>query len=405
MTKISVAIDARLPDSLVGGVQQVICSLAQGFSLSNESQIDRTWIVYEGTFWWKNYIPTKDRIIEIRPPAGRFGLSIIRKFPKVVSFVSPWIVRFLARKNPFDHLLRELHVDLVHLPFQEGFNTELPYIYHPHDLQHCHHPEFFSRQQILRRDSHWSSLAKKACVVISETSHVSADLRKYWNIENDRIEILPSPPPIRVASSRKLTTDKYMLYPAAFWLHKNHSRLIDAISLLKAEGIFVKLVFTGAKLGEYEVLRNKVINAGLIDQIIFKGHLSDENFMDLFENATGVVIPTLFESYSLPIWEALRLGIPVACSNIDALPDQVGDAGLLFDPLNVESISIAVGKIWSDSELRQTLSSASKKRTEFLNPEVFANAFCALYRKALVQPAEREFSDALQKIQSVSFKS
>ena len=196
-----------------------------------------------------------------------------------------------------------------------------------------------------------------------------------------------------------------MLYPAAFWLHKNHSRLIDAISLLKAEGIFVKLVFTGAKLGEYEVLRNKVINAGLIDQIIFKGHLLDENFMDLFENATGVVIPSLFESYSLPIWEALRLGIPVACSNIDALPDQVGDAGLLFDPLNVESISIAVGKIWSDSELRQTLSSASKKRTEFLNPEVFANAFCALYRKALVQPAEREFSDALQKIQSVSFKS
>ena len=314
-------------------------------------------------------------------------------------------MRFLAKKNQIDHLLRELHVDLVHLPFQEGFKTALPYIYHPHDLQHCHHPEFFSRKQILRRDSHWSCLAKNACLVISETSQVSADLRKYWNIENDRIEIVPSPPPVRAASSKNLTTDKYMLYPAAFWLHKNHSRLIDAISFLNAKGIFVKLVFTGAKLGEYEVLRTKVIDAGLIDQIIFKGHLSDANFMDLFENAIGVVVPTLFESYSLPIWEALRLGIPVACSNIDALPDQVGDAGLLFDPLNVESIAIAVGKIWSDSELRHTLSSVSKKRTEFLTPEVFANAFCALYRKALAQPAEQEFSDALQKIQSVSVMS
>ena len=405
MTKISIAIDARLPDSLVGGVQQVICSLAQGFSLSSNSNIDRTWIVYEGTSWWKKYIPKNDHILEIRPPAGRFSLSIVRKYPKVASFMSPWIMRFLEKKNPFDHLLRKLRIDLVHLPFQEGFKTELPYIYHPHDLQHCHHPEFFSRQQLLRRDSHWFGLAKNASLVISETHHVSADLRKFWKIEDERIEILPSPPPIRVASSRKLTTDRYLLYPAAFWLHKNHSRLIDAISCLNSQGIFVNLVFTGAKLGEYEVLRNKVLDAGLIDQIIFKGHLSDENFMDLFENATGIIVPTLFESYSLPIWEAMRLGIPVACSNIDALPDQVGEAGLLFDPLNVESISNAVGKIWSDSELRQTLSSASKKRTEFLNPEFFANAFCALYRKVLVQPAEHELSDALQKIQSVGFKS
>ena len=400
-TKVHVAIDARLPDSLVGGVQQVVCSLAQGFLHGENSNIKRTWIVYRGTNWWNDYIPAGDSKFEISPPAGRLGLLLVKRFPKVISSISPWISRFLSRKIPYDHDLQQMRVDLVHFPFQEGFRTELPYIYHPHDLQHCRYPGFFSNDQIKRRDTFWSLLARNASVVIAETEHVSNDLQTFWNVGFDQIEILPSPPPLRSSGFRQAEPDKYLLYPAAFWPHKNHSRLIDAVLLLKSQGVSVKFIFTGAMLGEYEIIKTKVLKADLADQIIFTGHLSDKEFMNLFENASGIIIPTLFESYSLPIWEAMRLGIPVASSNIDALPNQVGNAGLLFDPLNIESISTAIESIWSDAVLREKLSKASINRTADFTPVYFAKAFCALYQKIIGLQPDPEFNDALLKIQSV----
>lgn len=56
-------------------------------------------------------------------------------------------------------------------------------------------------------------------------------------------------------------------------------------------------------------------------------------------------MPTLFESVSLPIWESFYLGVPVVSSDVCALPEQVGDAGLLFDPNNVEDMAEKIYKI------------------------------------------------------------
>ena len=56
----------------------------------------------------------------------------------------------------------------------------------------------------------------------------------------------------------------------------------------------------------------------------------------LYKLSTTSVMPTLFESISLPIWEAFYFGVPVVSSNVCALPEQVVNAGLLFDPYNIE---------------------------------------------------------------------
>ncbi len=59
----------------------------------------------------------------------------------------------------------------------------------------------------------------------------------------------------------------------------------------------------------------------------------------LYKLSTALVMPTLFESVSLPIWESFYLGVPVVSSNVCALPEQVGDAGLLFDPHDIEDMA------------------------------------------------------------------
>ena len=113
------------------------------------------------------------------------------------------------------------------------------------------------------------------------------------------------------------------------------------------------------------------------------------------------MVPTLFESLSLPIWEAQRLGIPVVCSNTGALPHQVGDSALTFDPLNVDEIASTILEIWSDEEIRQTLSSNALIRSKNFTSQVFSLAFNGLYKQISNTPKAPEEIDALKKLQSV----
>lgn len=75
------------------------------------------------------------------------------------------------------------------------------------------------------------------------------------------------------------------------------------------------------------------------------GYVPQEDMPYLYKLSSALVMPTLFESVSMPIWEAFSLGVPVVSSNVCALPEQVGDAGLLFDPYNIEDIAEKIFKL------------------------------------------------------------
>lgn len=398
---IRVAIDARLPESSVGGVQQVICSLAQGFLEISNPEIERYWIVYKGTNWWKSFIPPQDVILQVSPPGGLLGMKIARSSPKLVGFLNPLLSRLLSTSYPYDKLLKSKSVTVVHLPFQEGFHTRLPFIYHPHDLQHCYLPEFFNKRQIRHRDTIWAQKSAEARIVIAETSQVASDLIKHWTINSSSVVIVPSPPPIRPSSIKSIHNGRYLLYPAAFWPHKNHARLIESIAALRAKGIDVKLILTGAKIGTFQSVERLTKKLGVEDLVDFRGHISDQQFESVLKGSIALVVPTLFESLSLPIWEAQRHGIPVACSNTGALPHQVGDSALTFDPLNVDDISSTILKIWSDVEIRQMLSTNALQKSKDFTPRLFSLAFNGLYKQILNIPTAPEESDALVKLQSV----
>ena len=399
--RIRVAIDARLPESSVGGVQQVICSLAQGFSEISLSEIERFWIVYKRTHWWKSFIPPQDVVLQVSPPGGVIGMMIANRLPKLVTFLNPFLSRFLSTSYPYDKLLKSKLVNIVHLPFQEGFHTRLPYIYHPHDLQHCYLPEFFNKRQIAHRDNIWAQKSAEARIVIAETSQVASDLIGHWRIDSGSILIVPSPPPIRPSYIKSNSNGRYLLYPAAFWPHKNHARLIESVAALRVKGFDVKLILTGAKIGVFPSVERLTRKLGVEDLVDFRGHISDQEFESVLQGSIALVVPTLFESLSLPIWEAQRLGIPVACSNTGALPHQVGDSALTFDPLNVDEIASTILKIWSDDKTRQTLSSNALLRSKNFTSQVFSLAFNGLYKQILNLPKAPEEIDALKKLQSV----
>jgi glycosyltransferase involved in cell wall biosynthesis len=106
--------------------------------------------------------------------------------------------------------------------------------------------------------------------------------------------------------------------------------------------------------------------------------------------AQFVVIPTLFEAASGPLYEAWYDGAPVACSNVTSLPEQASDAALLFDPRSTESIAAAVAEMATNGKLRETLRERGERRLKDFSWERTAKAYRAVYRRAAGQPLEEE---------------
>jgi len=96
-----------------------------------------------------------------------------------------------------------------------------------------------------------------------------------------------------------------------------------------------------------------------------------------------LVMPSLFESVSIPIYEAFQVGTPVAASGILAIPDQVGDAGLLFDPKSVPSIKEAILKIVQDPETARLLGKRGRERMLAITPAQYGAQLENLLRELL----------------------
>jgi len=165
----------------------------------------------------------------------------------------------------------------------------------------------------------------------------------------------------------------YIFYPAQFWYHKNHINLLRALRYIKDKyNLEIPLILVGSKKNNFENVMNEIQNLGLSQQVKYLGYVPDEDMPYLYKLATALVMPTLFESVSMPIWEAFHLGCPVVSSNVCALPEQVGDAGLIFDPYNIQDMAEKIFIIWTNENLRNELVNKGFERVKDLTIENYA---------------------------------
>lgn len=93
----------------------------------------------------------------------------------------------------------------------------------------------------------------------------------------------------------------------------------------------------------------------------------------LYRHAVGLVMPSYFGPTNIPPLEAMALGCPVAVSDKYAMPEQVGRAGLLFDPDSPEEIAGCIQKMWTDDELRKRMTEEGYRRIRQWTQEDFKN--------------------------------
>jgi len=254
-----------------------------------------------------------------------------------------------------------------------------------HDLQHRHLPELFSRRRRVLREWLYRRAARTADRIVCETERVKGDIVECYEVVPDRIEVVPSPPPSYVLNAstpegRAAAVSKkyglptgYLFYPAQFWRHKNHLLLVESLGILKAAfGLTVPLVLVGAPYENFAPTMRRVRELRLGNQVRYLGYVPDEDIPCLFKAAAALLVPSLFESLSLPVWEAFHLGVPVVCANTSAFPEQVDDAALLFDPYSPSDCAQKLYDCLTDRSMAATLVARGRERMRLVTPQRYA---------------------------------
>jgi len=173
-----------------------------------------------------------------------------------------------------------------------------------------------------------------------------------------------------------------LLSPSARRAHKNLDRLLDAFARACPAGEAV-LVLPGYATGAEDELAARARRLGIADQVVFTGWLPDADLAGLYACATALVFPSLAEGFGLPVLEAMRAGLPVACADRTSLPEIAGGAALLFDPESVDSIAGAIRALLDDPALRARLVGLGRARAAAFSWERTARETLAVYERAL----------------------
>lgn len=406
-TKLRVAINAQIPlGSGTGGIETVLRALTFLGKLDGDEEY-----IFIGHWadpdWLKPFLGKRQKIIaaprprEIEPNAAeKFKRSFGRLRPlagKVKRVFAPGQTptptKFFVPES--DGFYESLGCDVIHFPYQDYVRCKLPTVYNPHDLQHLHYPKFFAPEEIERRETIYPAACRAAHTVVVASEFVKQDVVKSYNLDKDKVQVIAWSPPESAAEKSAedaapllaanyiFPAEPFALYPAMTWEHKNHIRLLEAIALLRErENLRINLVCTGHKNAFWSQIERRLRELKLEEQVKFLGVVSHKELSLLYKRAQFVVVPTLFEAASAPLFEAWQHDVAVACSSVTSLPEQAANAALLFNPFSVEEIAVAVKRMATDKNLRAGLQANGKLRLQDFSLERTAKSYRAVYRKA-----------------------
>jgi glycosyltransferase involved in cell wall biosynthesis len=317
-----------------------------------------------------------------RPIAERLGYSALISLKRTGS-----------RSRLFD-----LDVDLLFCPFTAPtyFEFGIPTVCVIYDLQYKAYPEFFAPADVAHRNRTFIEAARRstALAAISDYSREVAIAEgkldpasiKTIHLHISQHSLRNAPRDESILGRLRLTAGKYLIYPANFWKHKNHEMLLTAFGLARRCGLAddIRLVCTGAPGERQHWLQRAARALGLDDHILFPGYLANAELLALVANSAGVVFPSLYEGFGLPVIEAMATGVPVACSNVTSLPEVAGDAAILFDPRIPEQIAQAMISLSHDNELTARLVRLGEVRAaQFSDSRLMAEQYWELFQSAV----------------------
>jgi len=228
--------------------------------------------------------------------------------------------------------------------------------------------------------------------IIAISQSTAADIRRYLRVPPSRVDVIPEgvgaspagdPEPEAALRERHGLGDRAVaLSVSAKRPHKNLMALLEAVAAIPAQRRPV-LVIPGYATPHEQQLRERAQALGIGDDVRFLGWVSGAELEGLYALASVSVFPSLYEGFGLPVLEAMRRGVPVACSNRSSLPEVAGDAALLFDPEDPRAITAAIERVLRDPAEAERLRSAGREQAARFTWAATARATVASYKRAL----------------------
>jgi len=251
-----------------------------------------------------------------------------------------------------------------------------------HDLMHRYErqfPEVSANGIFEKREEKYKCLSKFATAILVDSFLGKSQVMKCYGVNENRVHVLPYIAPKYITlrnSSPDFNTkyslpNKFIFYPAQFWEHKNHKSLLLALYELKSKLPDLQLVLVGSEQNAFNDVVRLIQELGITDRVTILGYVPDRDIAEIYRRSRALVMPTFFGPTNIPPLEAFVVGCPVAISNIYGIPDQVGDAALLFNPKSVEEIAETIFRLWTDDDLAKELIAKGRRKALEWNSNSF----------------------------------
>lgn len=275
-----------------------------------------------------------------------------------------------------------------------------------HDLIYALFPKYHLPLNKWFLNSFMPVFVRRADAIITVSECSKRDLVNLYGVSPERIAVVyegvderfhadPGPDVVASVQQRYALPDRFMLYVGTIEPRKNLITLLDALKRLQVAGYKLQvgpdsfqpstcnlqLVIAGRTGWLYQPFFDRLKALGLEDTVRLLGYVPDEDLPALYRAADVFVFPSLYEGFGLPPLEAMACGTPVICSNTSSLPEVVGDAGILVDPLDVEAWSAALARLLADAGLRAHLRRRGQDRAARFNWQETARRTLDTYRQ------------------------
>jgi glycosyltransferase involved in cell wall biosynthesis len=389
--QVAVDLTPLRPEGKNGGVKVLIITLLQQFQ-----QLEPSYKFILITAPWNHQELTQYESKNVK-------CLLINDLTEEIKTAKPTLIKKIVKKvvnqlkkiyKPRKYLLTKNNVDLLFCPFSATTYAEknIPTISIIHDLQHLDYPFLFSDEERNNRNNFLNDLLNQADKIICVSEFTRQSMIKYFQISPSKLVVIPNSIHGRLAKLEEkkvseyldkfgINKREYLFYPANYWQHKNHRMLLTAYNLYcqKFSRPTLDLVFTGSLKEEENQLQKAVEIMGLQGQVHFLGYLSEEELTAVWQGCKGLIYPSLYEGFGIPLLEAMSFGKPIISSNVCSLPEVGGDAVIYCDPRKPEEMAACLAKIKCDRTLVNQLIVKGYERVKLFNQEEMVRQYLNLF--------------------------
>jgi glycosyltransferase involved in cell wall biosynthesis len=276
-------------------------------------------------------------------------------------------------------------LDLVH-----HLNNVVPWVStHPvvltiHDLRPLERPETIGRAQGAYLRARFGPSVRQAASITTPSAFVRGTVIERLGAAPNRVHVVSAPlfPADPPNGSGRPVGRPFFLYPATTAPHKNHVTLLEAFAQVVAERSDALLVLTGQAGPAEPTISASIARLDLDEHVRRLGRVRRPRLDALYREAVALTYPSTYEGFGLPVVEAMALGCPVISSNATAMPEVVGEAGVLVDPTDTTGWAGAMLQMLSDDRGRARLSDLGRGRAQAFSPRETARRQVDVYRLA-----------------------